>query len=179
MKIVGLDLSLTGTGWAFHTPGEEVVFGTISSKPQEDIVRRLCDIEAAILGGPAFLANFVAIEGLSFGSKGAAVHHLAALHFFVRRALMERHIPCIVVAPNALKKFTTGKHLAPKEQMMLAVFQRWGHVARDNNQADGIALLYVALAMQRMWEPTTEAQREVIAVLEGGKPAKKKRGKAA
>lgn len=48
--------------------------------------------------------------------------------------------------PSELKKFTTGKGNANKEAMTAAVKSRWNVDVEDDNEADAVALYFMALA---------------------------------
>jgi hypothetical protein len=72
----------------------------------------------------------------------------------------------IIVAPQQLKKFTTGKGNAPKDIMTKEVLKRWGYDTNDTNLADAYALARVAYAQAA--EPAMPGfQLEVIKALVG------------
>ena len=177
MKIVGLDLSLTATGWAAWNDAE-ISFGTVPDTKEKG-VRRLIRLEVDILSRAYPMVDLLIMEDLSFGSKGAAVHEIAALHYFIRRSLYVNTVPYLLVSPGSLKKFVTGKGNTEKSHMMLEVFKRFGISPGDDNQADAIGLLHIGMAIQGVWTPTTEGQRDVIDALRNPKAKTKKRRKAA
>lgn len=85
----------------------------------------------------------VCIEGYGY----ANAHTLATLVEVgtgVRLGLHVNNITPIVVAPNTLKKFATGKGNAKKDQIMLAVYKRWGYDSKTNNIADAFVLAKIA-----------------------------------
>jgi crossover junction endodeoxyribonuclease RuvC len=49
-----------------------------------------------------------------------------------------------VVQPSSLKKFTTGNGAAKKNNMLLAVYKKWGFETSDDNLADAFALAQLA-----------------------------------
>ncbi|MGD6750285.1 hypothetical protein [Streptomyces sp. BH105] len=52
----------------------------------------------------------------------------------------------LVVAPSKLKKYTTGKGTAGKNEMLLAVYKTWGVTYADDNLADAYSLARAANA---------------------------------
>lgn len=57
-------------------------------------------------------------------------------------ACYELGIPTREYAPSSIKKFTTGHGRAEKADMVIAVKQRWGVDAIDDNEADAVALYH-------------------------------------
>jgi crossover junction endodeoxyribonuclease RuvC len=164
--IIGLDLSLTATGWAQYDGGFQ--YGTLKDKMHhgestDDRLMRLEDIIiTAVWHG---LPEMLVMEGLSYGSNDASAQERAALHFFIRRHFRNCKIPIIVCAPSTLKKFVTGKGNSEKNIMIREVFRRWGIEAANDNEADAVALAAVGACLVGQMEPTTTQQREVIALL--------------
>lgn len=156
MITIGLDLSLTKTGYAvLKEDGSVVVSGVLKSKPAGDkpvdevrrikgIVRQLTDIIDHY--DDLHCLEMVAIEGLAFMAKGTSLVQLAALNYMVRSNLDARNKKFLIVAPTSLKKFVTGSGKGDKDQMMMAIFKEYGHESLDNNECDAYALAVLALA---------------------------------
>lgn len=163
MRILALDLSLSGTGWAIWD--EKLMYGTLSPKltsfARLDAIRRGC-IEMA--EG----ADLVVMEDLSFGSNmpGAAERH--GLAYIIRLALWRGKVPFHLVAPSSLKKFITGSGKAEKNIIIREVYRRFKDhdgfaiEVKDDNQADSIGLLFIGRALLGDWEPQNHAQVEVL-----------------
>jgi hypothetical protein len=66
-----------------------------------------------------------------------------------------------IVPPTKLKKFTTDNGAAKKDQMMLAVYRKWGYEAPDNDEADAYALCRLAGAIVGA-EPSLLAYEEAV-----------------
>jgi crossover junction endodeoxyribonuclease RuvC len=96
------------------------------------------------------------------------------LHGVIRYGLYRRGIPYLLVAPGQVKKFATGKGNSEKNLVIRAVFQRFGIEADDDNAADAVTLLHIGKAISGLWEPTMDAQREVVAQLRKENPWLKK-----
>ena len=95
----------------------------------------------------------ICMEGYSnaskFGREQAgelgAIVKLAIYDYFDRSAdaYGDLRYPTIV-QPSTLKKFVTGNGAAKKNNMLLAVFKKWGFETSDDNLADAFALAQLA-----------------------------------
>ena len=130
---IGLDLSLTGTGVVVLNDGKIIKQRLIKSKPVPDgkpldevkRIRKIVEEIELIVGDST--PTIAVIENLAFGVRNAtALTQLAALNYFVRSMLMDYNVPFILIAPNSLKKFVTGNGAAKKDEMMLAIYKRYG-----------------------------------------------------
>jgi crossover junction endodeoxyribonuclease RuvC len=148
MNILALDLSLTGTGWA-RTPGD------FSNLPASGVLRppkgydrgeaRLSWITSAVQHLAKVYGTHVAVlEGYAFGRTNQA-HQMGELGGVVRLALYQSNVPMAVVPPSSMKKFATGKGNAGKEEVTAAAIRRLGFDGHDNNVADAMWLLEMAL----------------------------------
>ncbi len=106
--------------------------------------------------------ELVAIEG-QVVFKGAATLILAEIQTLIRHALWKHGITWVEVTPSQLKKFTTGKGVAPKDLMRLESYKRWDFEHDSDNVVDAHALAVVAAALEGLWQPTCKAQEEVVA----------------
>jgi Holliday junction resolvasome RuvABC endonuclease subunit len=172
-EVVGLDLSLTGTGVAL---GIAAITDLFDGRRRIDAagrvgMDRLAHIRDEVLTG-CKETTLAIIEGYAFGKiQGMAA--LGELGGVVKLALHERGIPFVIVAPASLKKFVAGKGNADKAVMIKEVFKRFGVDTNDHNIADAVGLMYIGRALCGWYEPTTEAQRQVIEEIKTGKRAKK------
>lgn len=66
-------------------------------------------------------------------------------------------------APKALKKFTTSNASASKDEMMIAIEERWGQRYVDDNLADAYALARLGLTLLDPHSSQMRDQREVVA----------------
>ncbi len=128
--IVGLDLSLTSTGWAV---GDET--GTFQSKKKDP--ERMIEIKSNIVVELSpYETPVVVMEGFSFGSRQTHAHALGGLGWIVRAELYERDIPYIVVPPTVLKKYATGKGNASKNEVVSSVSAKTGIVWSGSGSDD-------------------------------------------
>lgn len=135
--VLGLDLSLTATGWALVWDGSPK-WGVIKSRNRS--VKRLSEIRNAVLDIiNQTQPSLAVIEGYSYGSS-QGMAGLAELGGVIRLLLLDMGIPFIVVAPATNKKFATGKGNAEKDLMLKRVFQHWAADMSNNNEADAFAL---------------------------------------
>ena len=114
-KILGLDLSLTSTGYC-HNGQADVI--QVKSKGDE----RLRDISSAIYAIRKKLdIQLGVIEGYSFASMFSRAHAIGELGGVVRLDLFNSGTPYIVIPPTCRAKFATGKGNSKKADVMHAI----------------------------------------------------------
>lgn len=172
MKSLGLDLSLVHTGVALLEDGKQILRTGIKTKPSKlkrpiDEIKRMQDIVDQVMeivtdNRP----DVVVIEGIAFMSRNStALAQLAALNYMIRAQLMMKGIGFLIVAPTSLKKFITNKGNAQKDEVMLAIFKRYGVTITDNNEADAYGLAQLGLAIKDGERKITGIQKEVISLI--------------
>jgi crossover junction endodeoxyribonuclease RuvC len=152
--VVGLDLSLTSTGWA-RCRGGNIETGLIRSEPLPGLVPRtlpwfrsslvrIADLQAALLtvtgAGTPGAADLIVVEGPSLGSKGSALDRMFGLWWLCLQTLFITGQPVAVVTPSQLQRFMTGKGRAAKPEVMAAVIKRLPGDVTCFDDADALAL---------------------------------------
>ena len=168
-RVVGLDLSLTGTGVATIYGTGHVVTETIGSTGHRDdslVDRsaRLGRLTQAILLHMKPDTTLAVIEGPSVMSKGGSNWDRAGLWWLVVRHIHSRGIPLGVAAPTLVKKWATGRGGADKAAVAVAASRMWPEVdAQTDNEWD--ALCMATIAAQRLgWDvPTLARHAEPLA----------------
>lgn len=97
----------------------------------------------------------LAMEGYSaaskFGREAAgelgAIVKLAVYDYFDRCAEHGDLRYPTIVQPTTLKKFATGNGTSKKNNMLLAVYKKWGYETTDDNLADAYALAQLVIAL--------------------------------
>lgn len=145
MNVVGLDLSLSATGIA-HENGD---LSTFKTKPSEDMIDRLCRIRDHVMDC-VDAADLTVIEGFAFG-RPQGMADLGGLGWLIRVTLANNLRRFVVVPPASLKTFATGKGSAPKPDVRMEVFKRYGLDIRDDNQTDAFVLR--AMGLYAVGEP--------------------------
>ena len=179
MKTMGLDLSLTGTGWAVVVAGEEerqnrvADFGWFSAKDSKvPMQKRLNYLYGAIMAEVAEAKpSLVAIEACSKGNfrsgKTGGAEERIGLQWLIRCALDRLGIDCIMVEPSSLKLAWAGSGKAEKADMIEAC-RRWYHFApATDDEADAVALAWVAAQVQGAI-PVTYSALELVHRLKSG-----------
>jgi crossover junction endodeoxyribonuclease RuvC len=110
-------------------------------------------------------ADLVVMEDFAFAASMSFAREIAGLSYMVRHWLWKQQKPYVLVAPTSVKKMATGKGNADKSLVMKSVFQRWAHDCDNDNSADAVTLCYIGRSLVGEWQPTTDPQREVIAML--------------
>lgn len=148
--ILALDLG-THTGWALTTRDGRITSGTQSFKPQRfegggmrylRFKRWLAEIKQCSEGIDAVFMEEVRRHA------GVDAAHAYGGFLATLTSWCEHHqIPYQGVPVGTIKKFATGRGNAGKDEMIAAMRQR-GHSPTDDNEADALALLHYAIAMQ-------------------------------
>lgn len=176
MITVGLDLSLTHTGYAIvKDDGQVLANGIIKSKPNGDKpleeTQRIVKIsEECVQKIDEYCKvdpDLVCIEGLAFMARNtSSLVQLAGLNYLTRILLAQFKWPFLIIAPTSLKKFITGKGIGDKDVMMMKVYKDYGFEAIDNNVNDAYALAVCGLAtLGKPLNQPTKPQLEVINLL--------------
>ena len=122
VKFMGLDLSLTSTGYAC---GGDMGTIAVAEKGAE----RLTLIrDAVMLACREHRPDVVILEGYSFASRNSQAHSIGELGGVVRVALHEECIPVVIVPPSSRAKFATGRGNASKMEVVSAVSAKTGLV---------------------------------------------------
>jgi len=149
--VVGLDLSLTSTGWARINTTTETGRITPKGTGHDRLGHILEDIFRIV-----FDADLITVEGPSFGS-GQAIrqnghHERAGLWWLVTHHLWVVGVPFAVIPPATLKRYATGKGNATKDAVLAAAIRRYPQVGFDgNDQAD--ALILAAMGADHLGQP--------------------------
>lgn len=199
MNVLGIDLSLTGTGLAiltdngltFHEPelpkiypraercmtewgNSHWYFGYLVKSVAADTPTRWKAILQAVLQC-AQSCDQIVIENYAFGAP-FRLAPLAELGGIVRFHLNNLGFTPLMIAPSTLKKFVTGKGNADKNVMLKEIYRRYHVDVDDDNMADAFALARLGQALKGS-EDLSAFQAEIIEGLRNPKPKTKKREK--
>ena len=149
MSFLGLDLSLTSTGFYLIRDGGKDEYFEIRTKPEDfaDDIERSDYIASAIVDkirGESI--TFIAMEDYFTGKQPQSVIKLATLGTVVRARLLDAGYSYMTFAVSQIKKFETGKGVAPKDNMLKSVFKKHGLDTASNNIADACAIAHVGRA---------------------------------
>jgi Holliday junction resolvasome RuvABC endonuclease subunit len=171
---VGLDLSLTGTGVCVR--GDELKVETIKTVPKnfDNDLDRMLFIVKSIMGKIPSNVKLICVEDFFTPAKsfqiGAAIS-LAMLGALVRAEMYKAGLPFVVISPNQLKKYVTGKGSGQKSLILRETYKRWNVDAKDDNQADAVVLSYIAEGLiEGVKEDTPKFQEEVIRTVRKDRP---------
>lgn len=172
--IVGLDLSLSSTGWAVIRPGEKPRTGIITSPSVSngsedfypltlDRLRKLAAriIQAARAGRLENDPLLIAIEGPSFGNANMSGYHArAGLMWLVYHLLQKEADAIVIVPPASLKRYVTGNGNADKVAMVAAIQRAFpAHLVTDDNEADALGL--AAMIARQIHQPQEASVQRV------------------
>lgn len=170
--VVGLDLSLTGTGLAeldLETGTIEVeTHGTKGKRGDSygkrgDRLNGMADyIVSWIMAGPDN-PSLVVVEAPSYGSQNGSQHDRSGLWWLVVGRLQAFGIPLAYVAPKSRAKYATGDGRSGKDVVMAHVIERYTHLLgdssiRNDNEADAVTL--AAIGARLLNAPVEETMPE-------------------
>lgn len=139
-KVLGLDLSITGTGLA-HTLEGEVCTHTVKTR-EKDRDRRLIQIQNEIREH-ATGAELCLIEAPTPRSPSSVVSGM--VQGAARLVLLDLGIPYGTLMPASLKKYATGKGVDPKKiGVAIAALKRAGLEFPNDNECDAFWLWVAA-----------------------------------
>ena len=142
-SFLGLDLSLTSTGWATHE-------GTGTIKTSTKGMARIDEISIAILKLLLSIKSpLVAIEGYAFAKRSSHAHAQGELGGAVRLQLYRAGIPFIEIPPTNRAKFATGRGNANKAEVVSNISAKTGIVwsgSGADDECDAWALREMMLA---------------------------------
>ena len=143
MTIMGLDLSLTSTGYSINSDTS-----VITSKSKG--AKRLFEISSTIVElCLEYGVTIVIIEGYSFASRNSQAHSIGELGGAVRMRLWENNIPFVDVPPTCRAKFATGRGNANKNEVVSSISAKTGIIwsgAGADDRCDAWILEQIGLA---------------------------------
>jgi crossover junction endodeoxyribonuclease RuvC len=159
-RILGLDLSLTGTGWVLDDT-LSLNMGLIDTDKMEGLARidHILNKIAEVLNLSSDYKNhlpsevLVVIEDFSFASKGSGLFQIAGLGYLIRWWLYKQGVKFILIPPTVLKKFVTGVGNADKNIILKEIYKRWGADINDDNIGDAYVLTKIGRAQQGWDKP--------------------------
>lgn len=152
MIIAGLDIS-THLGVAVYVEGvivhREVLWFPPDKGAKANHPHRFARYEKYAAAIEDLLTQWAVSHVFVEGYGYANAHTLAVLvelGAMIRQVLHESPARWEEVPPNVLKKFITGRGNAKKDEIMLAVYKRFGIECSSNDEADAIGLAFFGAA---------------------------------
>lgn len=147
--ILALDLGTT-TGWALRNRDGIIISGSQSFKPQRyegggmRYLRFYRWLSEVAKPGDSPAVDRVAFEEVRRHAGVDAAHAYGGFLSHLGSFCEEHGIPYQGIPVGSIKRHATGKGNAGKAEMIAAVKAK-GHSPVDDNEADAIALLYLAM----------------------------------
>jgi len=162
---IGIDQSYSGFGFTVLNIDNPNEYTTVVFKAEHMHIDRLVWVQEKLrklfLLTTGLKQVTVAMEGYAFGTTMA--HMLGELGAIVKLVCyneldgFDGKYPYII-PPTTLKKYITGKGTGvQKNQILLAVYKKWGVEFNDDNAADSYAL-----AMLAAGKGTLEYEKEIL-----------------
>lgn len=144
-KVLGIDLSLTGTGLSDGTWCETIRTTGRRGDSYPLRLARIARITDAVMDHARHV-ELAVIEGPALRSVDGHVWDRAGLWWQVVRRLHAADVHVAVVPPTVRAKYATGNGSASKDSVLLAAARRWPAAApENNNEADALILACMGL----------------------------------
>ncbi len=144
MKVMGLDLSLTGTGVAVVSSSSNIWHTTISSNPSLSRIEKCIDIankiKSYVLDGGG--CDEVFIEDYAYGiTRANSLAYLGELNGIVKASILSTlGKPAYTVPIGVWKKFLCDNGALNKDEFKLRVYKKFGVECATNDSAAAIAI---------------------------------------
>lgn len=152
MRVVGVDLSLTGTG---VSDGTRTWLVTSRGKKADDLRarnQRLTQLRLAVVDH-CYDADLVVVEQPAFSRTTGHMHDRSGLWWLVVAALHHHDLPVAEVPPTSLKRYATGRGNADKGAVIDATVRRLPDVDTSGNDNRCDALWLAAMGLDHLGTP--------------------------
>ncbi|WP_043737756.1 hypothetical protein [Nocardia asiatica] len=157
-SVVGLDLSLTSTGFSCTAPGDPRAYTrTVKSKGSKadswgDRWKRLSTLADDIAHQVPDDFPLIVVEAPSYGSNSGSQHDRSGLWWLVYQRLSHEGYWIVPVPPTVRAKYATGKGNAGKDAVLAAAVRRYANIdITGNDVADAVVLM--AIGCRLLGEP--------------------------
>ena len=142
---VGLDLSLTASGWSLKR-GKDITVGTIKTEPKDfpNDLERMIYIRDTVISKIPSDVKMICLEDFFAGLHAGSGLRLAGLASVVRVGLYTKGFSFVLCAPTTLKKHVLGKGTGEKSLILRAVYQSYGLNVSNDNESDSVVLCGIA-----------------------------------
>jgi Holliday junction resolvasome RuvABC endonuclease subunit len=143
--VLGVDLSLTGTGLA-HPDGRVEVYAPVARGGTNLGLDRMIEIRDHVVTSVPADIELVVIEALAYDGHDRN-REQAQLTGMIRAALFDRGWGFYAIPPNTLKKYATGNGHATKIEVVQAAEKRLGYEGHSPDEADALWLRAIGWAL--------------------------------
>jgi Holliday junction resolvasome RuvABC endonuclease subunit len=168
MKVIGIDPSLTGMGWALIDTQDILAIecGTVSSKPTGPAIY-------ARFIRARFMARFISelvfdnipvdlavIEAPAYASRTGHAHDRSGLWWQIVAEFHSKGVPLLEVPPTTRAKYGSGKGNASKDTVLASAIRGYPQAPiSNNNEADAVIL--AAIGARMLGEPIEDHPTKV------------------
>lgn len=174
MRVMGLDLSLTSSGFCLGVDGQYERSGIVLGE-RSGIPRMITGREKVMRKIEETKPHLVLIEDLAWSMNKSYAKENAGFSFALQMEFVTDGIPYCVISSSSLKKFccgTAGNPKAPikKERILKDLLSHFGHNIDSNDEADAIVLAYIGMAAVGDWKMKNEPQRQSLETIHKTNP---------
>lgn len=161
MNIMGLDISLTSTGYSIDGFTSLIKVKSRGPERLHEISRTVIEICSE------YSVDIVILEGYSFASRNSQAHSIGELGGCIRMRLWENKIPYVEVPPTSRAKFATGKGNAGKTEVISAISSKTGVVFSGSGADDECdAWILEQMGLAKLQKSKYQWTKEQLSALE-------------
>lgn len=168
--ILGLDLSLTSSGYCVTDDNKIKLIGTIKTDAKtfpgllfkhrrnrnEYIWRSLSDAIKPVM--PKI--GMIVVEQVVFGARSSGASRLIESAWHIKNSIATTGLDCICeVEATVLKEFVTGNGKACKNLMRFKTSEYYDHAMKNDDEADAAGLAWVGSGLLGLCDMTPDQER--------------------
>lgn len=176
--VLGLDLSLTSSGWFLQDNKKKNTYGSFKTSTKDGI-----DIKRLMLQRDRFvgLINQLEIDHIGIEQpflRSFNTEKLYALHQFILEVCYQKHINIVYITPAQIKKYAVDDHLAAKNEIIFKTREVLG-LKREKINNDECDAYWVSVLANTFWklyynemniEELTEEEKLIFVKTKSKKP---------
>lgn len=164
VRVLGLDQSLSSTGYSYRLMDGPPVTGTIDTGELRGS-HRLFYIRKKVLELiERIQPTLVVLEGYAMGfSRGKSrLADLGELGGTIKLAVWESGVDTLIVAPASLKSIIAGNGKGDKEDVKKALKSQYGFIIGNSDEADALGLMLIGEAKRGKTKLKATAARMAV-----------------
>lgn len=166
MIVIGLDMSLSGTGFCRIETDKEPFLKTIKTNPKKFTTQweRYDHIVNECMKDIPSVENvqLVCLEEYFTGINRETTRKLTELGTLIRHRLYHDGYKYLTIEPKQLKKFAANNGNADKDLMCKMIKEKWNIEGEDDNQIDAFGLAKFAEYLTSNYQSSNQKEQEVI-----------------
>lgn len=176
--VLGLDLSMTSSGWFLQDDKKKLTYGSFKTKPKDgiDLKRLMLQRDRIVNLFNEYKIEYVGIEQPFLRSFNT--EKLYALHQFILEVCYTRHIKVVYITPAQVKTYATGNGRAGKNDVIFET-KKTLKLTTERINDDECDAYWVSVLAEKFWkfyykeiseEDLTVPEKNIILKTKTGRP---------